>query len=90
MDITAHRNLVRLRSELVDSFLPARAIDARGLDASQVHAVQQIADALWRLMNDDPSPPECQTCATPIAQGPTGRPRRYCSDACRQQDARLA
>jgi len=88
MDTTAHRLLIRLRSDLVDGFLPARAVDARGLDASQVHAVQQIADALWRLMNDDPAPPECQTCATGLVQPTTGRPRRYCSDACRSADAR--
>ncbi len=33
----------------------------------------------------------CQnpTCAQPIAQSPTGRPARYCSNACRQRAKRL-
>ena len=88
MDITAHRILKKARTDLVEGLLTLRSQDARGVDAAQVAALQALTAGLWRLMNDDPSPPECQTCATPIAQGPTGRPRRYCSDACRQQDAR--
>ena len=37
---------------------------------------QQIAD------RDDPT--GCEVCATPIERDGFGRPRRYCSDACRQ------
>lgn len=28
--------------------------------------------------------PKCARCGQPLALGPTGRPRRYCSQTCRQ------
>jgi endogenous inhibitor of DNA gyrase (YacG/DUF329 family) len=39
-------------------------------------------------MVDDPNPPECVRCATALIKPDTGRPRRFCSDACRQDDYR--
>jgi hypothetical protein len=88
MDTSAHRLLIRIRSDLVDGLLPGRAVDEHRLNDDQVVAIQKVANDLWRILNDDPQPPECQNCATALEHAPTGRPRRYCSDACRQQDAR--
>jgi len=34
-------------------------------------------------------PTECENCATPIARDSYGRPRQYCSDACRQSAYRF-
>jgi endogenous inhibitor of DNA gyrase (YacG/DUF329 family) len=39
-------------------------------------------------MVDDPNPPECIRCGTALVQPDTGRPRRFCSDACRQAEYR--
>ena len=89
MDTTAHRILKQARDLLV-SDLNRDHFQRSGpsLTDDQVVDVQRVANALWRLMNDDPSPPECQNCATGITQAKTGRPRRYCSDACRSADHR--
>lgn len=59
-----------------------------GLGADQAAALEQVIDVLWHLATDDPAPPECDECATPLIQPATGRPRRYCSDACRQASHR--
>lgn len=100
MDSTAHRIVKQARDLLVDGLglyavVPAAATSAEiaralghGLNADQADALGQIVGALWSLMDTDPAPPECQTCAEPLAQHTTGRPRRYCSSACRQADYR--
>ena len=83
MDTTAHRILKSTRDNLVETF---RDIEVDRLDnIDQVDAIDRIIWQLWDLMDNDPSPPDCQECATPIEQPATGRPRRFCSDACRQR-----
>ena len=32
--------------------------------------------------------PACATCGCPVTCAPTGRPRRYCSNRCKQKAAR--
>ena len=64
------------------------------LDAGQYLEVCELAERMWRLMVDDPYSPQCLECGealpTPavprMAEGSLrpGRPRQYCSDACRQ------
>lgn len=96
MDTTAHRIIKQARDTLVDGLGlgwieaagPTDAGRKHGISASQLDALRTIERELWRLLNDDPAPPECQTCAEPLTQPATGRPRRYCSDACRQADYR--
>jgi hypothetical protein len=102
MDTTAHRIIHQARSLLVDQLGGARIVardaswhdiaDAigHGLNAEQAQALVEVTQQLFSLMVDDPAPPECQNCAEPLVQARTGRPRRFCSDACRQQDARHA
>ena len=102
MDTTAHRIIHQARSLLVDKLGGASIVrrDAswqeiadtmgHGLDADQAQALIEITQKLWHLMVTDPAPPECQNCATALVQAPTGRPRRFCSDACRQQTGRLS
>ncbi len=100
MDSTAHRIIHQARSLLVDrlggagivprgaSWDEIAAAIGHGLSAEQAQALVEVTQTLFHLMVTDPSPPECQNCATALVQAPTGRPRRYCTDACRQQDAR--
>jgi len=100
MDTTAHRIIHQARSLLVDKLGGARIVSrdadwqeiadtmGHGLNADQAQALVEVTQKLFHLMVTDPAPPECQNCATPLVQAPTGRPRRYCTDACRQQDAR--
>jgi hypothetical protein len=100
MDTTAHRIIHQARSLLVDQLGGAGIVrrDAtweeiadsigHGLDAEQAQALVEVTQKLWHLMVTDPAPPECQSCATALVQAPTGRPRRFCSDACRSADAR--
>jgi hypothetical protein len=100
MDTTAHRIIHQARSLLVDQLGGAGIVrrDAswqdiadsigHGLDAEQAQALVEVTQKLWHLMVTDPAPPECQNCATALVQAPTGRPRRFCSDACRSADAR--
>jgi hypothetical protein len=100
MDTTAHRIIHQARSLLVDRLGGARIVSrdatwaeiaaamGHGIDAEQAQALVEVTQKLFHLMVTDPAPPECQNCATALVQAPTGRPRRYCSDACRQQDAR--
>jgi hypothetical protein len=100
MDSTAHRIIHQARSLLVDqlggagivrrnaSWLEIADSIGHGLDAEQAQALIEVTQKLFHLMVTDPSPPECQTCATALVQAPTGRPRRFCSDACRSADAR--
>jgi hypothetical protein len=53
-----------------------------------VHEARQlweITDALVRLIN----PKRCENCGHPLPfPAGTGRPRRFCNDACRQESAR--
>jgi hypothetical protein len=90
MDTTAHRIVKQARDLLVDGLGLYSTIgsDPHGLNPDQRAAVVEASRILWDLLDKDPSPPECENCATALVQAPTGRPRRYCSDACRQQDAR--
>jgi hypothetical protein len=89
MDTTAHRIIKRARDGLVDGLgLGLHYWPERNLTKDQADALDRIAEELWVLLTNDPAPPECQNCATALVQAPTGRPRRYCSDACRQRDAR--
>ncbi len=100
MDTTAHRVIKSARDSLVDR-LGGAAIVRReatwdeiaaamghGLNATQARDLVDITNRLWNLMSEDPSPPDCQNCATALTQPATGRPRRFCSDACRSADAR--
>jgi hypothetical protein len=94
MDTTAHRILKQARDLLVDGLdlyrldvfpsEPAR----HGMNDEQQAAVVEATRILWHLIDKDPSPPDCQNCATALVQPKTGRPRRYCSPACRQADYR--
>ncbi len=98
MDTTAHRIIHQARSLLVDELGGCRIVpkDAdretiartmgHGFNADQAEELLSICSQLMALMLDDPAPPECQTCATPLIQPATGRPRRFCSPACRQAD----
>jgi hypothetical protein len=100
MDNSAHRIIHQARSLLVDKLGGAGIVrrDAtwqeiadhigHGLNADQAQALVEVTQTLFHLMVTDPSPPECQNCATALVQAPTGRPRRFCSNACRQEDAR--
>jgi len=96
MDTTAHRTLKATRDNLVETFrlglldLAHRPEHGwpHGVNQDQAAEIDSIVWRLWDLMTNDPTPPECQNCATGITQPTIGRPRRYCSDACRQQDAR--
>jgi len=100
MDTTAHRIIHQARSMLVDELGGAKIVhrddDAEtiarkrghGFNVDQVERLDSICSQLMALMLDDPAPPECQTCATPLIQPATGRPRRFCSNACRQADYR--
>jgi hypothetical protein len=65
------------------------------LSTEQFKEICDITERLWSLMLEDPFPPECQYCGETLAgqssrssllEEPqsTGRPRRYCSDKCRQ------
>jgi hypothetical protein len=102
MDTTAHRIIHQARSLLVDRLGGAGIVrrDAtweeiaesigHGLSAEQAQALVEVTQTLLSLMLDDPAPPECQNCAEPLVQAPAGRPRRFCSDACRQQAAHHA
>jgi len=87
MDATAHRTLKTARDQLTELLTFTGQLEHR-LSEDQVEAVIVVTRQLWRLMNDDPAPPDCQTCATALDLGGKGRPRRYCSDACRQADYR--
>ncbi len=91
MDTTAHRIIKQARDLLVDglglySTWPGDTL--HDMSDEQRAAVVECSRILWDLLDKDPSPPECENCATPISQPRTGRPRRYCSPACRQADYR--
>jgi hypothetical protein len=94
MDTTAHRIIKQARDLLVDGLglyrieVFPREPAPHGMDAEQRAAVVEASRILWHLLDDDPSPPDCQNCATALTQPKTGRPRRYCSPACRQADYR--
>ncbi len=100
MDTTAHRIIKHARDMLVDDLGGCQIVSrdatwpeiaaamGHGFNAEQAQALVDVTNQLWRLMMDDPAPPECQNCCTPLTQARTGRPRRFCSDACRSSDAR--
>jgi recombinational DNA repair protein RecR len=98
MDTEAHRILKRARDDLVEGFrlgligIGPRTGEglAHGMTEEQESLIDGIIWQLWDVMDNDPSPPDCQECATPIEQPATGRPRRFCSDACRQRNAYYA
>ncbi len=82
MDTPAQRKITTARLALVG------ALGDR-LNVWQTAELGRIVGELHRLVLNDPAPPECPTCATFLLQPATGRLRTYCSDACRQQEARL-
>jgi hypothetical protein len=100
MDATAHRIIKAARDTLVDGLdfltivLTTATVKERaesighGLNVEQFELLAKITDDLYALMVDDPNPPECVHCGTTLIQPDTGRPRRFCSDACRQADYR--
>lgn len=54
-------------------------------DLAELHSAAQVLQAaIEEVWADRDDPTECENCATPIARDRFGRPRRYCSDACRQ------
>jgi hypothetical protein len=90
MDTTAHRIIKQARDTLIDGLHDR---PGHGLTIDQEDSLNHIIWALWDLMGKDPAPPECQACCTPLyvpreGRAILGRPRRFCSDACRQQDSR--
>ena len=100
MDTTAHRIIKQARDTLVDglsfwTIVPetstakerAESI-GHGLNVEQFEALVRITEDLYTLMVDDPNPPECVHCGTALTQPDTGRPRRFCTDACRQAEYR--
>ena len=68
------------------------------LTVSQFQELCEITQRLRALMTDDPYPPECQVCGEPLPAlstahfagwgSPLGRPRKFCSNKCRQADYR--
>lgn len=54
-------------------------------DLAQLHDAADVLKAVieeqWADRDD---PTECENCATRIARDNFGRPRKFCSDACRQ------
>ena len=100
MDATAHRIIKAARDTLVDGLDFFTIVSAtatakeraesigHGLNVEQFELLAKITDDLYALMVDDPNPPECIHCGTALIQLDTGRPRRFCSDACRQADYR--
>ncbi len=84
MDTTAHRLIEHAHDSLATGLHDR---PGHGLTIDQEDALNHILWSLWKLVSKDPAPPECGNCAEPLIQAHTGRPRRYCSDACRQQDA---
>jgi endogenous inhibitor of DNA gyrase (YacG/DUF329 family) len=100
MDATAHRIIKAARDTLVDGLDFSGIVRAtatvkeradsvgHGLNIEQFMALVKITEDLYALMVDDPNPPECVHCETALIQPDTGRPRRFCSDACRQADYR--
>ena len=100
MDATAHRIIKAARDTLVDgldffTIVSATAtVEERadsvghGLNVEQFEVLAKITEHLYALLVDDPNPPECVHCGTALIQPDTGRPRRFCCDACRQADYR--
>lgn len=89
MDTTAHRSITAARDALINTFgLGCHRPEKHGIDAQQRATIDAAAFALNSLLMEDPAPPECETCATPLTQPATGRPRRFCSTACRSADYR--
>ncbi|MGH9070506.1 MAG: hypothetical protein ACRDX8_04920 [Acidimicrobiales bacterium] len=100
MDATAYRIIKQARDALVDGLglsaitrATATAEDraaslGHNLNVEQFEALARISEELYCLMMDDPSPPVCVQCGTTLLQTGIGRPRRFCSDACKQADYR--
>jgi hypothetical protein len=55
-------------------------LESEGLLLDAYGAVRKLRDQLIS--------PSCDSCGRTIAYSSTGRPRRYCSDACRQASHR--
>jgi hypothetical protein len=100
MDAPAHRIIKAARDTLVDGLDFVTIVSAtatareraesvgHGLNVEQFEVLAKIIHDLYALVVDDPNPPECVHCGTALIQPDTGRPRRFCSDACRQADYR--
>ncbi|PSK88960.1 TetR family transcriptional regulator [Murinocardiopsis flavida] len=58
-------------------------------EASFAFGMERICDGIQALVDSSPAaePAErhCLSCGVPVARGATGRPRDYCSPACRQR-----
>ncbi len=101
MDTYAQRTILNARAVLVAGLAPTLGYDedergialaarmGHGLTDRQALAIADVATALQLLVLDDADPPACPTCCTPLIQPATGRPKTFCSDACRQQQARV-
>lgn len=98
MDAAAHRIIKQARDLLVDGLRLGLNDIAHvnsppvpyphGLDTDQARELDRIVWQLWDIMGNDPAPPECAHCGDPITQPRTGRPRRFCNDACKAADYR--
>jgi len=104
MDTEAHRILKRARDDLVEGFrlglmgIGPRVEDdlAHGMTEDQERLIDGIIWQLWDVMENDPNAPDCQECGTLLPRNVhergaiMGRPKRFCSDACRQRNAYYA
>lgn len=84
-----HRKLVDALVELANCEMDPLADVLQvfsNADLTKIWNVKEDLDSLiqaeW-MRRDDPT--ECEICATPMDRDDFGRPRRYCSNACRQQ-----
>lgn len=84
------RAITSARNILVDHFQVglhqlAPGTSSHACTPEQLAAIDKVTWDLWNLVVDDPYPARCVECDVPLPPAPaTGRPRRYCSDRCRQ------
>ncbi len=70
--------------DLVDELADVLAILSSD-DLERLHdSASTLMARIEQMWADRDDPTECETCATPISRDDFGRPRKYCSDACRQ------
>lgn len=79
-----------MNQPIIDAIQSAEAILWRSManpTSDSVEAAQRhLAEAL-RLIAERPSAPRCEasTCENGVSYSGIGRPRRFCSDACRKR-----
>jgi sigma-70-like protein len=87
---TAHR----IREYATDVDFDALPADWRARIMSALGQVQGLPELVWCDKHGWKAPENarrtCGRCPCPIADAPTGRPRKYCSDACRTAGSRAA